>query len=210
MEKPKKPRKEKTKKVVVSDRKKATRVNTTIITDSESGEIMQTEQVSTYLLPKEPEFVKLYVKDIGKMFDLTNSDDKVLLCITKYMAYNNMVCLIKPIKECMMQELKMPLNTLNDSIRNLSDSGIIVRKSIGVYQVNPNLFAKGKWEDIVKIRMEIEYSGEGKRITNIVVENRNIELTEAIDVTKEDDKKLEEDDRQMNLFDAIAQAEQKQ
>ena len=121
-----------------------------------------------------------------------------------------MVCLIKPIKECMMQELKMPLNTLNDSIRNLSDSGIIVRKSIGVYQVNPNLFAKGKWEDIVKIRMEIEYSGEGKRITNIVVENRNIELTEAIDVTKEDDKKLEEDDRQMNLFDAIAQAEQKQ
>ncbi len=182
-----------------------TKVNTKIVTDSRSGEIMETEQSTTSVLPREPDFVKMYVNDIGKMFDLTKSDDKVLFCITKHMTFSNLVYLVMPVKKMIMAELKMPLNTLNDSIRNLSDSGIMQRQAHGVYLINPNLFAKGKWEDIVKIRMAIEYSSSGKKITSIEVEKKHIEMSEITEVSSV--SKPIEDPRQRNLLDAIAEAQ---
>lgn len=181
------------------EKARVTKVNTKIVTDSSSGEIMETEQSTTSILPREPDFVKLYVKDIGKMFDLTKSDDKVLFCITKHMTFSNLVYLVMPVKKMIMAELKMPLNTLNDSIRNLSDSGIMQRQAHGVYLINPNLFAKGKWEDIVKIRMAIEYTAAGKKITSIEVENKHVEISESIEIKA--------DSRQLNLLDAIEEAE---
>lgn len=182
-----------------------TKVDTKIVTDSRSGEIMETEQSTTSVLPREPDFVKMYVNDIGKMFDLTKSDDKVLFCITKHMTFSNLVYLVMPVKKMIMAELKMPLNTLNDSIRNLSDSGIMQRQAHGVYLINPNLFAKGKWEDIVKIRMAIEYSSLGKKITSIEVEKKHIEMSEITEVSSV--SKPIEDPRQRNLLDAIAEAQ---
>ncbi len=185
--------------------KRVTKVSTKIITDSESGEVLETEQSTTSILPREPDFVKLYVKDIGRMFDLTKSDDKVLFCITKHMTFSNLVFLVMPVKKMIMAELNMPLNTLNDSIRNLSNSGIMQRQAHGVYLINPNLFAKGKWEDIVKIRMAIEYSATGKKITSIEVENKHIEISEITEMPTT--SKPIDDPRQRNLLDAIAEAE---
>ena len=189
-------------KIHKMEKKRVTKVSTKIVTDSRSGEIMETELSTTSVLPREPDFVKMYVKDIGKMFDLTKSDDKVLFCITKHMTFSNLVFLVMPVKKMIMAELKMPLNTLNDSIRNLNDSGIMQRQAHGVYLINPNLFAKGKWEDIVKIRMAIEYSATGKKITSIEVENKHIEISEVVEI--------KEDTRQKNLLDAIAEAEETQ
>jgi hypothetical protein len=160
------------------DTKRITRTNTKIISDNVTGEILVAEQYSTSVVSREPDFVKLYVKDIGGMLDLTKSDNKVLFCLLKHMSYSNIVYLVLPVKNMIMKELDIPLNTVNDSIRNLSNSGILIRQAQGCYLVNPTLFARGKWEDIVKIRMEIEYSSEGKVIKQIDITNNKVTVAE--------------------------------
>ena len=156
--------------------RKVIKCNTKVVSDSVTQQILATEQYSTSIVTREPDFVKMYVKDIGQMLDLTKSDDKILFCLLKHMSYNNIVYLVLPVKKMIMEELNIPLNTVNDSIRNLNNAGIIVRQAQGCYLVNPNLFARGRWEDIVKIRMEIEYSAEGKTIKQVEIKNDRINI----------------------------------
>ena len=157
--------------------RKVIKCNTKVVSDSVTQQILATEQYSTSIVTREPDFVKMYVKDIGQMLDLTKSDDKILFCLLKHMSYNNIVYLVLPVKKMIMEELNIPLNTVNDSIRNLNNAGIIVRQAQGCYLVNPNLFARGRWEDIVKIRMEIEYSAEGKTIKQVEIKNNHVNIT---------------------------------
>lgn len=161
----------------MNNTKRVIKCDTKVVSDSNTQQIVATEQYSTSIVSREPDFVKLYVKDIGQMLDLTKSDGKVLFCLLRHMSYNNIVYLVLPVKKMIMEELNIPLNTINDSIRNLSNAGILVRQAQGCYLVNPNLFARGRWEDIVKIRLEIEYSSEGKVIKQVEIKNDHINIT---------------------------------
>jgi len=152
--------------------------NTHIISDNTTGNISEVEQFTTHIVGREPDFVKMYIKDLGRMMDLNKSDDKILFSLLQTMGYDNMIHIDMYTKKKIEEELSMPLNTINASIKNLYNAGILIRKAHGRYLVNPTLFARGKWEDIVKIRMEIEYSSEGKVIKQIDITNNKVTITE--------------------------------
>lgn len=161
----------------MNNTKRITKTATKIIADSQTGEILHSELSTTSVVPSEPNFVKMYVQDISTLLKITKSDNAVLLCLLRYMNYENVVYLVIDVKKDIMKDINMPLNTLNDSIRNLREAGIIIRHSLGKYIINPTLFARGRWENINKIKLEIEYSSEGRKITHHV-DNKHITLTE--------------------------------
>lgn len=162
------------------DIKRITKSSTKVIVNKETGEVLDSEIVTTSVVNKEPNFVKLYVKDIGKLLNLTKSDTSVLFCILGIIGYDNIFYAMVNTKTKIMEDIGTPMNTVNDSIRNLNNAGILIRQGKGVYLVNPELFARGSWKDVVKIRLKIQYTQEGRTIEQVDIDTLDLTETETI------------------------------
>ena len=151
--------------------KKVYRQENSTTVDSKSGEILQKTSVEKSVVEGEPNFVKLYIDDILKLKDIPKASNDVLNILVKNMSYGNVVVMIKPIKDMIAEETGLKLNTINKAIQNLHEAGILIRKNKSIYLVDPNLFGKGKWEDIKKLRLTIDYNPDGtKEINSNMVE----------------------------------------
>jgi hypothetical protein len=161
----------------MSKTQKITRQETKTIIDSETGEIITTQDIKSFAVEKEPNYVKMYIEDIGKLKNIPQSANEVLNVLVRNMSYGNMVVMIKPIKELIKEETGLKMNTINKSIQNLYKAGILIRRSRSVYIVDPTLFAKGKWEDIKKLRLVIDYNEDGtKSINSNLVEQLKLNM----------------------------------
>lgn len=157
--------------------KKITKQETKTIIDHETGEIIKTDDLKSYAVESEPNYVKMYIDDIAKLKDVPQASNDVLRVLVRNMSYGNLVVMIKPIKDKIKEETGLSLNTINKSIQNLYKAGILIRQSRSVYLVDPNLFAKGKWEDIKKLRLVIEYNNDGtKSINSNMVEQLKLNI----------------------------------
>ena len=151
--------------------KKIYRQEDSTTVDSETGEILQKTNVEKSIVEGEPNFVKLYIDDILKLKDVPKASNDVLNILVANMSYGNVVVMIKPIKDMIAEQTGLKLNTINKAIQNLHGAGILIRKSKSVYLVDPTLFGKGKWEDIKKLRLTIDYNPDGsKQINSNMVE----------------------------------------
>ena len=93
-----------------------------------------------------------------------------------------MIVLLKPIKEMIAMELNISLNTLERAIVVLAKENILIRTHQSIYVVDPNLFGKGKWEDIKEIRLSITYSANGKKqIQSNVTRAKQLSIFSAIE-----------------------------
>lgn len=147
------------------ENKKIYQTETKTIIDHQTGEIIQTEHNQKSFVEREPDYVKLYLEDIARLKDLPPSASSLMTLIIKSMGYNNLFFAFKPLKEMFCEELKMPLNTLNKQIERLKNTGILlpIPNKRGCYLVDPNLFARGKWEDIKQLRLIIDYNIDGTK-----------------------------------------------
>lgn len=139
------------------------------IVDTESGEVVQTKRQEIAQFEKEPPYVKLYLNDIGRLKELNNSEQKLLNELVFNMGYNNVVPSYKPVKEMIANKLGMPYNTLDKCIKELYKKGVLIRKARGLYIMDPELFGKGSWQDVQKIRMVVEYLPDGTKRINTEV-----------------------------------------
>ena len=68
----------------------------------------------------------------------------------------------------MSEKLGINDQSLRNSIGKLVKAGVIQNTGRGEYQVNPFLFARGEWKNIVEQRQEftlkITYSKDGRKI----------------------------------------------
>ena len=146
-------------KKIMTKKKVLWQENKTTI-DETTGEIITSEKTEITFADREPDFIKLYVSDISRMNGLPPSTDKVLLEIIGQMGYSNIFAAYAPMKRFFCKKLGISMETLNKSVDQLYKKGILVRIERGMYLVDPNLFARGKWEDIKKLRLVIEYDTE--------------------------------------------------
>ena len=83
------------------------------------------------------------------------------------------VALVPDIKKDIMSECGWTsLGTLNNAINDLANGNIIKRLGRGLIQLNPNLFGVGKWEDIAKIRLTVEYEPVKNRTYQAVLDEK--------------------------------------
>lgn len=143
--------------------KKVSRVVTNKITDLNTGEIKHEEELIDAYIDKEPDYVKLYLKDIVALNDLPKGLDRVINVLLKTMSYDNMIILNSFIKKQMTEELGYKtVQVLNNNINKLVNAEILYRKGTGTYQVNALYFGRGHWNDIQEIRLQQRYSDKGR------------------------------------------------
>ncbi|MCQ2273129.1 MAG: replication/maintenance protein RepL [Bacteroidales bacterium] len=164
--------------------KKDNIVSSQLVIDSQTGEIL-TETIK-HQKEIEPDFVKVYVDDVGKILGLTDCERRAVIQMACSMGYNGIIPLYGPMKTYMMKQLGINNVSLFDRrIKTLKDEGFLLpvvnpetgRPTRGMYCMNPNYFAKGTWDNIKKMRLTLEYSGEGRFMTTEIVTNDDVTVT---------------------------------
>lgn len=110
---------------------------------------------------KEGDFIKLYLEDICYLHNLQANQHEILYHLLKRMSYDNLIVINKAIKEIIAKDTGKAVSTINNAISAYVKESILIRKDRGLYLANPYLFGKGKFEDIQKIRMQLEYTANG-------------------------------------------------
>lgn len=197
----------KTYNIMEKSKKKTAKVlvtNTNTVTDKDTGEILSQER-STKLkqVEREPNYIKLYTDDIGRLFNLPGSSSEVLAAIASHMAYKtNIIVLYGPIKKVIMAELGMNINTFNKAIDDLYKAGMLIRLSRACYMVDPELYGSGSWQDVKKVRLSIEYNADGtKSVTTELTKNIDGEKQTAIEQFHKQVKNKSLKQKQLTLFD---------
>ena len=155
-------------------------VETTIentINTNQDGEVtgsVKSVTTKTVVRESEPPFMKLYLDDISSLNGIPPRQTMLLRELMNYAQYGtNTIIINKWIREKIQISMNKKIDTLNElkqtkeknindgSIRNgvsyLKKIGILENIATGVYRLNPYLFGFGKWEDIKKLRLTIEY-----------------------------------------------------
>ena len=139
----------------------------------ENGEISEIEKKITYKVPKEPEFVKLYLADLMLLNGLPASHTSVLYSLLRYMTYadddkNPQVIFANSFvkRQILMENPEiMSTQTITNAISNLKKKGILEEVGRAAYRVNPRIIGKGDWRDIQNLRLNILYNKDGKNVT---------------------------------------------
>ncbi len=131
--------------------------------DVETGELKSHVSTQVFGLEKEPPYIKMYIEDIARLKELPHGMNRILLEMIKSMGYNNIIAAYKPIKTIMCNNLGIKMDYLNKAISTFHKKGLLIRLDRGIYMADPELFARGKWEDIKNLRLVIEYSKDGTK-----------------------------------------------
>lgn len=153
---------------------KETRINDT------TGEVQETTLTQSIRKSKEPSFIKLYIADLMLVNNLPSKASGVLWELIKITTFNNKIVLNSSIKKDICEVLNIKMPTLNNTLSSFVKKEILFRIDTGVYSPNPYLFARGKWEDIEKLRMIVDYS-KGEKNVHVQVNGQ-----EAIDINNEE------------------------
>jgi hypothetical protein len=133
-----------------------------------NGEMLEERTFKTLAVSTEPNFVKVYLQDILFLSGVPTGVSAVLYGLLRYMDYENRVFINTAMKELIAEENGLKFRTVNQAITTLKNNDVLIRKSRGLYVVNPHLIAKGDWKSIRQIRREITWSAEGKKFGNII------------------------------------------
>jgi hypothetical protein len=144
--------------------------------DHETGEITSTEKRTVFQIDKEPEYVKLYLKDIIRLNDLPPAHGRVLRALLQSMGYNNIIPAYAPIKKVICRDLGIKMNTINKAIDGLYKKNILIRLDRGIYMADPDLFGRGTWGQIQEIRMMVTYTKDGQKIVRSEIDKDQLKM----------------------------------
>lgn len=146
-----------------------------------TGELLSfvTEITEVNALAGEPNYLKLYIEDLGLLKRLSDGEINVLLGIATVSEYSGEVHLPLLIKQRIANSAEVKIQTINNIIAKLISKDVIKRIGTTVYILNPDLFAKEKWRDIREQRKTFQsittYNQNGTR----TIEIRIVEPTQT-------------------------------
>ncbi len=154
------------------------------VIDNSTGEVLSQQSKIIHVRPidPEPDYIKLYIGDLGRLNSLTPAATEILLYIAATVDYDGFVSLTAHKKARIALTCGCSPKTIRNAIVEYVKSGLLTRVGRAEYELNPHLFAKGKWRTIRERRK--------KFISKIVYggpEGRVIE-TEALEETADEPK----------------------
>jgi len=127
------------------------------IITTETGEIISNRTV--YVAKDEPPYVKLYIDCVLLIKGLSKGYRNMLLELLRYMTFANdtvqggqVIALNAYLKRQIANNLGVTIKRIEQGLTEFTKKGILTRVAVGTYQVNANIFGKGDWADIKKIR----------------------------------------------------------
>jgi len=145
----------------------------TLTVDNETGEVLKavTKTSNVSIVEREPDYVKLYIKDLSDLANVPKFATPVLYEFVKRIGYDNQLILNAGIKRQIQDSLKKSNNptsmgSINNAITCFIQNNIFIRKDTGIYLANANYFGRGAWKDIQSIKLTIDYNSSGERTIN--------------------------------------------
>lgn len=132
--------------------------------DTETGEeTVENINISSFSVDREPEYIKLYIQDVGRLKKINGKANDILLAFISKMGYNNIIPTYKPIKMFVANDLNISIHTVNSAIKKFKATGLFIPYVRGMYIADPELFARGKWNNIKNLRLVIDYKKDGTK-----------------------------------------------
>lgn len=153
-------------------------VKDTKVVITRDGELLNVEQHLSIPVGEEPPYYKVYLQDLSNVLGLAPAEHMVWEVLCSNMSFTNIVVLIKPIKDMLVQATGKKYETIRAAIKSLVAKGLLVRQARAVYMVNPKYAARGKWQDIKALRLTIDYNEQGRNIEVKKITNKVIEVEE--------------------------------
>lgn len=136
-------------------------IETSVI--NEQGEIVSKRANKTLSWGSEPAYIKLYLQDVLYLSDMPTKHSAVLYELLKRASYAGdkdgmQVIVNASLKRRIAESLNLKnVGSISNVITDLVKGKILYRADVGMYNFNPWLFGKGDWQDIERLRLEINY-----------------------------------------------------
>jgi hypothetical protein len=144
--------------------------------DTLNGEIIhdKTNVIDFTSVPNEPDYIKLYIGDLGKLCCLSDGQKAILLYIAACVGYDGLVLLPVGQKARIAKSAKCSISAVNNAVNFFCKKQILIKEGGGLYELNPDYFARGKWREIRERRKsfytKITYTPDGQKTveTNVI------------------------------------------
>lgn len=136
-------------------------IETSVLNDK--GELVSKRANKVLSWGAEPSYVKLYLQDLLYLSDMPNGLEKILFELLSRATYAGekdgmQIVLNASLKKRIAQKLDIAnVRTINNALTKLTRGKVLYRVDTGIYALNPYLFGKGDWQDISRLRLEINY-----------------------------------------------------
>lgn len=132
------------------------------IVDKATGELLASESHKTSVVSREPDFIKVYYKAMMTTLGVDELPLKFLLALSSEIGYSNSEQVRfynnKMTRKEISQYCDVTDGMVSKYIRKAVELGVLFPTQYkGVYDVNPWLIAKGKWERIRSLQAEFEF-----------------------------------------------------
>lgn len=148
----------------------------------EDGRLVSKRTNQTLSWGAEPPFIKLYLQDVLYLSDIPKSHENILFELLKRASYAGdeygmTVTLSSGLKQIIAKTLGIKnVRSINNALSELVKGKILFRVATGVYQFNSYFFGKGDWQDIARLRLEIDYDAiKGKTFRAVCEYKENAE-----------------------------------
>ena len=152
---------------------------------SEHGEIVSRHTNRVLSWGDEPAYIKLYLQDVMYLSDMPRQYVSVTMALLKRVSFagdkDGMCVVLAPrIKKSICEELDWKrISSLDNAWHKLVKGKILEHIDRSMYRFNPYFFGKGDWQDISRLRMEVDYSEISGRtfMTNISYRQTTVNKT---------------------------------
>lgn len=143
-----------------------------IITDQMTGEILSSIQRTVAKVSTEPDYIKVYYATMLAFKQINNVPVSFLLSLSKHIEWTNdgkpmYITLNRRIKTEISNDCTLKSAQIDRYIRKSVENGLLFKTEYrGVYEVNPFMIAKGRWDSIKKLQTNFDYvNGKWERAT---------------------------------------------
>lgn len=137
--------------------------------DYDTGQVKKETTISEIKKLTEPPFVKMYIDDLSTFLNISDAPKNVLTLILRKLDYDGYIAISSRYKKEIASILGIKVQSVSNNITKLVKAGIMKNTSYGEYHINPNLFARGNWREVIEQRqsfdMIISYSEKGRKIS---------------------------------------------
>lgn len=139
------------------------------VVDTLTGELLsdKTNIIDISRMPIEPAYIKFYIDDLSLLNKLTAGETRILLYLAASADYNGEVLLPLGIKKRIASSADLSVQAVSNAITKFTSKAILRRVDTSIYELNPDLFARGKWREIRERRKafytKITYLPDGQR-----------------------------------------------
>lgn len=119
-------------------------------TDALTGEVIsETSTIhSVHKLPKEPEYIKLYVDHVAMLHGLKSGHRTILLYVAAMVGYDGFVVLNARRKEQIALSAGASIKSVENALSEFVKASLLRRVGMGDFELNPFIFGKGEWKAI--------------------------------------------------------------